>query len=282
MEAAMGFRFQRRIKLMPGVTLNLSKSGVTTSLGVRGARVTLGRGRVRQTVGLPGTGISHTAINRVAASSKTTRVTSQAAPARPRFSLVAVVVGALLWFLVAVGGALAGWAGLVDALGIAPEGVPSMALGWLLMGLALASGAWCLWRYVRVTLLAAPDDAGLAAPAFVVTHEGRDAPVRASGAFVSPDDSDEHALAWSGVDHGPLPIQQLTGAQGSCLADASQNGARLTPHADGGYAPVGSRWPHHTRTVTTLARHGFLVQAAGDYVITDKGLQAFETLPWRG
>lgn len=53
----MGFRFWRRIKIAPGVTLNLSKSGGSLSVGPRGARVTVGaRGR-RATVGIPGTGL---------------------------------------------------------------------------------------------------------------------------------------------------------------------------------------------------------------------------------
>lgn len=58
----MGFRFQKRIKVLPGVTLNLSKKGVSTSLGIKGAKVTLGHGQTRTTVGLPGTGISHTQV----------------------------------------------------------------------------------------------------------------------------------------------------------------------------------------------------------------------------
>ena len=56
----MGFRFQRRIRLLPGVRLNLSKSGVSTSVGGRGAWLTLGRRGPRATVGLPGTGLSYT------------------------------------------------------------------------------------------------------------------------------------------------------------------------------------------------------------------------------
>jgi hypothetical protein len=55
----MGFRFYRRIKLFPGVNLNLSRSGVSTSIGVRGAHVTVGHGKVRETGGLPGTGLSY-------------------------------------------------------------------------------------------------------------------------------------------------------------------------------------------------------------------------------
>jgi len=38
----MSFRFWRRIKIAPGVTLNLSKSGGSLSLGPRGAKFTVG------------------------------------------------------------------------------------------------------------------------------------------------------------------------------------------------------------------------------------------------
>jgi hypothetical protein len=56
----MGFRFRRSIRLLPGVRINIGKRGVSTSIGVRGAHVTLGHGQVRETVGLPGTGLSYT------------------------------------------------------------------------------------------------------------------------------------------------------------------------------------------------------------------------------
>lgn len=56
----MGLRFRRTIRVMPGVRLNLSRSGISTSVGVRGAHVTVGHGRMRETVGLPGSGLSYT------------------------------------------------------------------------------------------------------------------------------------------------------------------------------------------------------------------------------
>ncbi len=56
----MGFRFSRRIKLFPGVRLNVSKSGISTSVGTRGAWLTFGNRGTRTTVGIPGTGISYT------------------------------------------------------------------------------------------------------------------------------------------------------------------------------------------------------------------------------
>lgn len=58
----MGFRFQKRLKIMPGVTLNLSKSGVSTSVGTKGARATFGHGKTRTTLGIPGSGLSHTEV----------------------------------------------------------------------------------------------------------------------------------------------------------------------------------------------------------------------------
>ena len=62
----MAFRFQKRIKILPGITLNLSRKGVSTSLGATGARVTYGHGEKRTTVGLPGTGISHSQVEKIA------------------------------------------------------------------------------------------------------------------------------------------------------------------------------------------------------------------------
>ncbi|MGC8719534.1 MAG: DUF4236 domain-containing protein [Thermodesulforhabdaceae bacterium] len=57
----MGFRFWHRIKIAPGVTLNLSKSGASLSFGPRGAKFTIGPGGKRVTLGIPGTGLFYTA-----------------------------------------------------------------------------------------------------------------------------------------------------------------------------------------------------------------------------
>src|SRR5512138_1232399 len=59
----MGLRFRRSIKLLPGVRLNVSRSGFSTSIGTRGAHVTVGHGQVRETVGIPGTGLSYTQVH---------------------------------------------------------------------------------------------------------------------------------------------------------------------------------------------------------------------------
>ena len=55
----MGFRFYKSFRILPGVRLNLSKSGISTTLGIPGANINLRRGRRRTTFGLPGTGLSY-------------------------------------------------------------------------------------------------------------------------------------------------------------------------------------------------------------------------------
>jgi hypothetical protein len=56
----MGLRFQKRIKIFPGVYINLSKSGVSASVGGKGATVNVGStGRKMVTLGIPGTGLSY-------------------------------------------------------------------------------------------------------------------------------------------------------------------------------------------------------------------------------
>jgi hypothetical protein len=56
----MGFRFRRSIKIAPGIRLNVSKSGVSASIGRRGATINVSENGTRATVSIPGTGISYT------------------------------------------------------------------------------------------------------------------------------------------------------------------------------------------------------------------------------
>lgn len=57
----MGFRFRKSFKIAPGVRVNVGKKSIGISAGVKGARVSVNsKGRVTKTVGIPGTGLSHT------------------------------------------------------------------------------------------------------------------------------------------------------------------------------------------------------------------------------
>lgn len=53
----MSIRFWRRIRLFPGVTLNVSKTGISFSFGRRGVHWTIGRRGHTGTIGLSGTGL---------------------------------------------------------------------------------------------------------------------------------------------------------------------------------------------------------------------------------
>ena len=55
----MSFRFQRRIKILPGLRLNVSKTGISWTVGTRGASVTARDGKLTGNVGIPGTGLSY-------------------------------------------------------------------------------------------------------------------------------------------------------------------------------------------------------------------------------
>lgn len=60
----MAFRFQRRIKIAPGIRLNVSKTGASLSVGRDGATVNLNKNGVRGTAGIPGTGLSYSKPSR--------------------------------------------------------------------------------------------------------------------------------------------------------------------------------------------------------------------------
>jgi hypothetical protein len=76
----MPLRFQRRIRVSPGIFLNLSKKSVSASFGRRGAHFTVGPKGGRTTVGLPGTGLYYTTYQK----------------GKPGIFLILVIVGIIL------------------------------------------------------------------------------------------------------------------------------------------------------------------------------------------
>jgi len=77
----MGFRFSKRITIVPGVRLNISGSGVSASVGPRGLSMTMGRNGTFLNAGLPGTGLSYR--QRI---DSPTRGSSQSSPAGSEYS----------------------------------------------------------------------------------------------------------------------------------------------------------------------------------------------------
>ena len=56
----MPIRFRKSFKIFPGVKVNMSKGGVSFTVGAKGYHLNFSKRGVRQTVGLPGSGISET------------------------------------------------------------------------------------------------------------------------------------------------------------------------------------------------------------------------------
>ncbi|MBR5925931.1 MAG: DUF4236 domain-containing protein [Firmicutes bacterium] len=62
----MGLSFRKSVTILPGVKVNLSKSGVSVSTGVKGLHASINtKGQIRGTASLPGTGIRYTKTTKV-------------------------------------------------------------------------------------------------------------------------------------------------------------------------------------------------------------------------
>lgn len=55
----MSLRFRRRIRIAPGISLNVSKGGLGISAGPRGAKIGIGPRGMNQSLGIPGTGLHY-------------------------------------------------------------------------------------------------------------------------------------------------------------------------------------------------------------------------------
>ena len=53
----MAINFRKRISLMPGVKLNVSKNGLSTTVGTKGGSVNVGKNGVYANASIPGTGL---------------------------------------------------------------------------------------------------------------------------------------------------------------------------------------------------------------------------------
>jgi hypothetical protein len=101
----MGWRFRRSVKILPGIRLNFSRSGVSTSVGVRGAHITVGHGKVRETVGLPGSGINYTHVEGTHQEARSEAQAAEVAGPLPKGKAwrgwlwigVLIVIASLLW-----------------------------------------------------------------------------------------------------------------------------------------------------------------------------------------
>jgi len=79
----MGMRFRKSVKLGPGIRVNISKSGLSTTIGPRGFTTSIGKSGAYRNVGVPGTGLSYrTKVSNGKASGKKA-AHSQSKPSTP-------------------------------------------------------------------------------------------------------------------------------------------------------------------------------------------------------
>ncbi|EIJ36221.1 DUF4236 domain-containing protein [Thiothrix nivea] len=55
----MGFRFRKSFSIMPGMRLNITHRGASTTIGGNGLTVNAGRRGIRGTASIPGSGLSY-------------------------------------------------------------------------------------------------------------------------------------------------------------------------------------------------------------------------------
>lgn len=80
----MGFTARKSFKIAPGVRMTVTPKSIGVSGGVRGARVSANSsGRVTRTVGIPGSGISHTKTLSSGSASRSSQVKAAAGPVTP-------------------------------------------------------------------------------------------------------------------------------------------------------------------------------------------------------
>ncbi|MBA1195220.1 DUF4236 domain-containing protein [Pseudomonas entomophila] len=90
----MALRFRKSFKIAPGVRINLSKSGVSTSVGGKGFTTNLSKRGTRVTAGIPGSGLS---ASKLYPSSKKNSVNAAPTPIWAHVVTWLIIAGVLGW-----------------------------------------------------------------------------------------------------------------------------------------------------------------------------------------
>jgi TM2 domain-containing membrane protein YozV len=103
----MGLRFNKRIKIADGMTLNLNKKSVGVSVGGKGAKYTINsKGKRTSTVGLPGTGLYYSKSSGSGSSKQHTTQTEYVQPTQMKMGLIPLLLtiffgwSGIQWFMV--------------------------------------------------------------------------------------------------------------------------------------------------------------------------------------
>ncbi|HQT66189.1 MAG: hypothetical protein B7Z78_00925 [Rhodospirillales bacterium 20-60-12] len=92
----MGWRFRKRITIAKGLRINVSEHGASIGVGPRGANVNISHHGLRETAGIPGSGMSYQTTRRWG------RASNEHRPGIGAFLVGALLIFVLFGFLAAL------------------------------------------------------------------------------------------------------------------------------------------------------------------------------------
>ena len=93
----MAFRIRKSFKIAPGIRLNVSKSGLSTSIGGKGTTVNLSKRGTKVTSSIPGTGISTSKLYRGSKAPKSSFSPPTAKPGFGSYLFTFLIIAGVLW-----------------------------------------------------------------------------------------------------------------------------------------------------------------------------------------
>ncbi|MGK3121515.1 DUF4236 domain-containing protein [Pseudomonas corrugata] len=93
----MAIRIRKSFKIAPGIRLNVSKSGLSTSIGGKGTTVNLSKRGTKVTSSLPGTGLSTTQVFGNKKAPRTSAGQPSTMPSFGSYLLTCIIVIGVLW-----------------------------------------------------------------------------------------------------------------------------------------------------------------------------------------
>lgn len=93
----MAFRIRKSFKIAPGIRLNVSKSGVSTSVGGKGFTTNLSKKGTRVTAGIPGTGLSTSKLYRPGKAPRANDGIPAAKPGLGSYIITVLIIAGVLW-----------------------------------------------------------------------------------------------------------------------------------------------------------------------------------------
>jgi hypothetical protein len=94
----MALRIRKSFKIAPGVRVNVSKSGISTSVGGKGLTANLSKKGTRITAGIPGSGISTSKLYRSQTAKSAVPTSSSASkPGFGSYLVTVLIIAGVLW-----------------------------------------------------------------------------------------------------------------------------------------------------------------------------------------